>query len=447
MKKIICLLLSLLMVLSLVACGKNDKKPDVETNDDLPTINREDIEFLDFWKLDSGLKEPKIEKIKVKETEIEGDIVYVSSTILNFDNYKVCEELKKLSYVKENYEKVFAYDGERHDAIEENKVMYMQIYDENYIDGENEDYNDTTISIRSEQRMNFYETPDWLEFTVWGANKTENDQKGIYEIAKVLYGEKIAEYLVYGEDKDWYDWSGMEQLENGTQLSDIYGEDGSEYELRRRVVDNGDTMDVTLCVNVHWNDYEQIFNHDFEDESKLYVENEFSASSVLTGTYPKLTPFDGTAFTEKMFKNLLPNYDRSTIFDWEYLTIKDGENEKINHEITIQCYDKDGMVIGSFNYEIDGEKLGDEIILQDIGISIRTEDLKNLSVEEYNNLGIKFGKELFADFECGELVKSEDDENQMEYDDLKLKINGLDTEGYLMIDHESKYIRIYSSFN
>ena len=86
MKKFLCLFLSVIMVVSLVACGNNKKdespaEDNVQSNDDYTVDNVESTEpsdFVDstdetvtqFWEIRSELK-PELDAVTYKEVEIE----------------------------------------------------------------------------------------------------------------------------------------------------------------------------------------------------------------------------------------------------------------------------------------------------------------------------------------------------------------------------------------
>ena len=103
---------------------------------------------------------------------------------------------------------------------------------------------DLAVSIHTMQTYSLNDKPELYELTIRDRSFTQDD---IFELAKSVFGESIAEYLVYQPSK------------NGTSATfDNMSKEIGNYKLERDATNDEYTYSVTLSVHYRWK-YDEVF--------------------------------------------------------------------------------------------------------------------------------------------------------------------------------------------
>lgn len=450
MKKIICLLLSGVMLIGLVACG-NQKDNTNATEQEKPAIevNREDLEFYDFWELRENVKTPKLKDIDVVDYELDGKPIHKSTTFLSFDKEKICDDIKQNSYWRNVFQNIYTGQSEYHTTSQddENGNPIMVTYESDRVIGEDSD-GSASLIINAEKTMYFYDTPSSIKIEFWDISEDSFNQDEIYDVAKKIYGEEMANYIVYAEDSDFLNWDKEDILENGSCLETTFDVNVGRYAVSRRIKKYDENVSVELSVALISNKYENCYEFSIQDKSNIYEDKEncFTPVNVMTGNCPELSPLNSKEFCEYILKDTLPSFNHSNTYEWEYFEYTDEQNKHlVELYIDINCYDKNGERIGSVGYDMCGEEKDGKILEQDLYISIYTDEIEGMETKAYTDLCSKIGKKMFSDFEVGELKPYEESETELENDDFILKINNIECEGRLSIDAKDGRISFSAS--
>lgn len=340
MKKILCLFLAVVLMLSLVACGnKKNKEPQIdetipetvvptETNpsSDETTPEESKPETDNFlWLLKDNIT-PQFEDITYKEVEIDEDIVKVSKTTLSFDADAIIEKLNKNDYIANQVDNLFCYKSEDHTTKTIDNKIYNLIYDDEII----VDNNGITsaVKISSSQLRNYYESPIEIVLELSHLEKDTLNQSAIFDAVSVVFPD-LAEYLVYGKDLDGYFVDSQDALYGELDMEELIGNEDYSYKVYRTVSDYGTTIFVKFGVSVYKNNFEDFAAHVFPDESYIYEKSNFTTEEMFSDNYSELNPFNYKDFMNDFFGEDLAKNHHSKMDYWSYYTY---ENE------TETCY-------------------------------------------------------------------------------------------------------------
>ena len=417
MKKSLCLFLIVVILLSLVACGKkNNTEPTGESTPETTeatvpdvteptstehTENIDENEFYQCWEMNPNLKQ-EIEKISYEEVDVDGNKVKILTTMLNFDATEVLVALQENPYIAKNYQELYSYkeDGHKFITVDEN-TNYNVVSESEYIMSDLGA--SAQIKIKTEKIKHYYKTPSEILINFSSSKKELLSQEEIYKVLQITV-PKFAEYLVYGKDLDGLDVEGHDLLVE-SYMEECLTEEDCTYQISRQLLDFGDYFEVEFLVSVKENVHENFETHAFPYESEIYNKTEFTTENIFSENYPKLSPFNYEDFANAMFKDLIPDYQYVKIDEWkcsDYVDVNNVRQSYIALEFTV--YDSNNSRTASFGCRITTKSQDNKITYQSLDINTWTYDLLRDDVKKYSELFAEKYELLLDGLDIGEIV-------------------------------------------
>lgn len=398
MKKFLALLLAILLLVSMTACGSN-KDTNTETNPDTnqttpsteeSTPNTEDsasVESKFDWEIrDVERPDDKITLRTVKKTIAEGvstQNTLTDSRLMNYTAESVKEKLSKNEFISNKYVLGLSYDEETY--YEEYSDLGLQKryhYNHSVVGVLKEDatdskyFNDLRITYYGD--TNITTGYDTVSVSLSDIEAKKENQTTILKVLEDCMPQEIAYYLVYAQDDDGKMKDGK-KLNDGKDLYVTFEDDNFVYYLKRELeeADKYDDAKVYFVYGVleekFSNKYEfYTGNYKSKNDSMKYMPNEFFSSKL--GNL-KLTT-EPSKFMDAYFKAGSDKYVGTQIRDgWYWLTQTIGDNgvnvykvrvEPVGGdenyaliacpylEITYEVVEKDGKVIDMY-YTIENQ--------------------------------------------------------------------------------------------
>lgn len=446
MKRILCLLLSVIMVLSLAACGGNETpdKPidppviedtvpdDVEpTTPEDPTEESEESDT-SFYQLKDNLN-PVLGPVSYEEIEFENadgtkDVVKVSTTPLTFDLDSALLNLRANPFIAEQFPNLYSYHTESNQPkYDDNKTQYNFMWDSTYIaDGSNGVLPPFKVTVS--QWRDYYKTP--MSIIVEITMDTEDlDQEAIQSTLRVLYPAEIADYLVYGKDLDNKDINGN-PLNNDISCEEEVVVGDCSYEVERRIFESNGYLALTYLVGVSRNPHVDIMSHAFPGETNLYEVNEFTSENILSReTYPEVSPFKFDDFSQSFFGDIIEDYNYVRLDNWSYSDYTDTDGVRYSDvDMQFTVYNSNNEREAAFGYLIRTTSKYGVISHQEIQIDTWTSNLLKEDVKTHTEY-LKPGHAALIDgLTIGDVIVDEQYPNNCSAE-AKVTINGLEYTG------------------
>lgn len=445
MKRILCLLLSVVMVLSLAACGaKTPEKPteppvveDTTPDDVEPTVPDDTTEEPEesgtsFYQLKDGLN-PVLGPVACEEVEFENadgtkDVVKVSTTPLTFDLDSALLNLRANPFIAEQFPNLYSHHTESNQPkYADDKTQHNFMWDTTYIaDGSNGVLPPFKVTVS--QWRDYYKSPMSIivEITM---NTADLDQESILSVLRVLYPTEIADYLVYGKDLDNKDINDN-PLSNDIDCEEEVVVGDCSYEVERRVFELNGYLSLTYLVGISRNPYVDVMSHAFPGEANLYEVNEFTSENVLSReTYPEVSPFKFDDFSQAFFGDIIEDYNYVRLDNWSYSDYTDTNGVRysdVNMKFTV--YDSNNEREAAFGYLISTTSKDGVISNQKIQIDTWTSKLLKEDVKTHTEYLRPAHAALFDGLTIGDVIVDEEYPNNCSAE-AKVTINGLEYTG------------------
>lgn len=206
MKKILCVLLALLIMISLAACGNDvETSPpdDTATENTMPTTPETPAPRKLIFK-DYGI--PAISQFEYIHETLNGFDRSFIKTFMTFDEIDMYAALQNTSFFNESGRNLQMTIGEDAKYYHTNLPMYdcvRSVYGEI---GGTEENPDFTITLTSLFQTAYFYTPNAISLTITYNPEAEDYigkiQDYPYEVLATLLGADYANYVVYGKDSD-----------------------------------------------------------------------------------------------------------------------------------------------------------------------------------------------------------------------------------------------------
>ena len=319
-KRYMAFLLAIIMLLSLSACGK-DKKPEptnpqveqttpIETPDDNveitePDDNKENNDATTPTENDKN-KDDK-EEDETKPTEPEKEVTYdwtvkymdtpvfgalkmstrditagvrvnIAQTPFTSDFSSIQMAMEKNEYLKKHFSALLTIKD--HEMLASkyykdtgNNISYIgrEGYGAQLKNSHSQYYRGTNFEFGGRLNTADYYNYESIYMTFTNIPKNVMNQDEIYTAAETMFGDELADFLVYAEDFDNVD-SNDNELGFGELYETISALDNTRYFFERRIVDNGDnTYSLRFEIGVEKNQYSNGSNNYFGELKPAYV--------------------------------------------------------------------------------------------------------------------------------------------------------------------------------
>ena len=414
MKKVFCLILAVLLLVSLLACGKEDTTtnptcseeettPSVTVKEDSkpnePSAPAVDMEYADGfeWWGQKSVKLPKMQEMTWETVAITGEVNrIVATTPFNVNAEDVWLKLQNNSFLNESYNPATYSYAEDTRFYEEG---YPYFYVKETIDAGAKG-GSGSMNVTFTTNCEDYSNISGISMYFWnpdGFSNVENIQENVYGVVNDVYGD-YADILVYGKDSDnkrydggsWYAQSFSEVVEFGEYA----------YCFERHIDNIGKKIEFNVWV---WNRTNfNLGNMYGIPKDSVYSQFPVGYNDFIPEDFGSTNPFEGRTFGSKWL---------SQCKDYEYSNVSSISSSITKHYSGAVEY-KSGV---SFNYVSGGEGvLGSSYSfyvkeeagsLTDAKIGLSIEGFpRNGSNEETFNALKDFASVLLKDTDLSELV-------------------------------------------
>lgn len=417
MKKVLCLLLSVVMLLSLAACGKGDvtsPTDDPVVEDTTPDVEPpvEDIpddtlpENTDYYQLKDGVS-PVMGPTSYEEVEFENaegllDVVKVSTTPLNFDIESAMLNLQANPFVAEKYPQLYSYRKEANQPQYQDNVQYNLMWDTAYIvDGSDEFM--PRFKVQATRLRDYYANP--MAITVEMHMETASlKQDDVLSVLKILYPAEIADYLVYGKDLDNKTIDG-EDLINEFTMEELVAVGDCSYEVERRVNEIDGYLYLTYIVGISTNNYLELHSHAFSDECWVYESNDYTTDALFSQNVPMLTPSNYEDFAAALFKDLDIDYNYVRIDSWSFVNYTTPNNVRdFETTLAFTVYNSANEREASFTSQIRASEKDGALTYHAVNIDLWTAKLLKEDIKQHSELMANKYQAMLDGLEIGEVV-------------------------------------------
>lgn len=447
-KRILCILLSIMIVFSLAACAK-DKTNNVDDTgkhfeDTLTDVedNTEDNEkeaaavaelqkkFKEIWELKDDVAH-SYKDITVGKTNVNGvEIKTITTSLPKFEVKSSLAKLKDNKYLSDIYEDFYDYKSERHTiSYDEGKQDYT------FTDDTYSIYScsaDPHFSFSVTQARHHYQTPEYFGVTLEFTSIDDVNQTEIYNFLKE-FAPDFAEYLVYGKDiepgeEGSYDAEWDYNMEERFRISE-----DSSYALTRGITcESFGKIRITFAINTDTSVYGDRYENALVDETDFYVESDYTFSNIIDKKYPDFNPTNHKEFVDMFVKEYMPGTAYSHVEYWSATEHTDTEGNLITTQsITVSFRNSDDDSIGKFEVDVETTLKGDDFVDGVVRVTIDTRkpilETEELVAKEFEK---KF-KDLFGKFKITENIDDEDYEVGVE-----ATVNGHKYSGAMEVDHD-----------
>ena len=447
-KKLLCILLSVVLVFSLAACAKDktedkddagkqfgDTITDVEDNtedngEDEAAVKELQKKFKGIWELKDDVTHSYKDIVVGTKNVNDVEITTITTELPKFDIKSTLTKLKDNKYLSNIYEDFYDYKSERHTiSYDEGKQDYTLTEDTYSIYSYTADPH---FSFSVGQTRHHYQTPEYFGVTMEFKSINDVNQTEIYNFLKD-FAPDFAEYLVYGKDitsgeEGSYDTIWDYNMEERFKVSE-----DTSYSLTRGITcESFGKVRITFAVNFSTSVYGDVYDNDLIDETDFYVESDYTFSNIIADKYPDFNPTNHKDFTDMFVKEYMPGTKYSYVENWDASEYTDAEGALITTQsITIDFRNDEDDSIGKF--EIDTETtLKDNKF--DYGVISVTVDTRKPILETEELVAKEFEKkfkDLFGEFKITENTDDEDHEV-----DVEATVNGHKYSGSMEIDHD-----------
>ena len=351
-RKVLSLLLVVTMMLTLVSCGNNSAKPDMDSSvtDSEISVNegeegsaevsnaRSEYENRiadkwvpedEFWIFDENVKAPEFAAVEVTEFEPYEDVTCkLSSTpFAKYDINSIYNKIATNEFIHTVYPDEFR-------LTESESMNHFDTYTEgnfyeytrrNFIRGNNNELR-SKFSCEFVTDYKYFNGISSIYISLDGVPQNQNAQKGIYElILSIFDDETIAKYLVYAPTTS----------DNTNQkyeiINNIKGEDDTTYAICREFKQRETYWDIDFDIICYPSfNTRNLYTYYQPEEGTLYESSDCKLTDVIEGTlsdidldnYTTMFPEFANVFTGNKYKN--KNDLRTGLFDYSKTIYADG---------------------------------------------------------------------------------------------------------------------------
>lgn len=360
MKKLLSLLLAVLLLVSMVACGKN-KEVDIDTNVEAtqnntsaedPTTNVEEDTTIDSkfdWEV-KNIERPddKITLRTVKKQIAENvspQNTLTDSRLTNYTVESVKEKLAQNDFIANKYVLGLSYDEETYYKEYGDIGLQKRYHYDHSVVGvlkekaaDSKYFNDLRVTYYGD--TNISTGYDTVSVTLYDVEIKKENQAQILQVLNDCMPQEVAYYLVYAQDDDGKMKDGK-VLADGKNLYITFEDDNFVYYLKRELEAAKDEYSKSR-VNFTYGVLEEKFRNEYEfytgdyvskNDSMKYMPNEFFSS--------KLGNLNLTAepskFMDDYFKAGSDKYVGTRIRDgWYWITQTIGDNGINVYEVRVE---------------------------------------------------------------------------------------------------------------
>lgn len=446
-KRLLCIILSVLLVFSLAACAKDktedknetgkqfdDAIVDVEDNtedngEDEAAVAELQNKFEKIWELKDDAAH-SYKDVTVTDIDVDGvEIKTITTSIPKFDVKSALTELKNNTYLSGIYENFYDYKGERHTiSYDEGKQDYT-ITDDTYAI-----YSYTAaphFSLAVTQSRHHFQTPESFGVTLEFKSIEDVNQTEIYNFTKQFVPD-FADYLIYGKDITPGE-EGSSDAEWNYNLEEHFkvSEESGYYLTRNITCTSHGVVSINLAVNLSTNVYGDRYDNDLVDETDFYVESDYTFSNIIDKKYPDFNPTNYKDFVDIFVKEYMPGTTYTFVEHWSAAEHTDAEGNLLTSKsITVDFRNSDDDSVGKLEVDtettLNGSKLEDGIVRITVDTRKPILETEELVAKEFEK---KF-KDLFGKFKIVEVT------DEAYEADVEATVNGHKYSGFMEIDHD-----------